>query len=159
MVECHHVLQTTYWLRRWKNFTMSYRRLTHWDDGRMSPCLTEDLLTGTMDECHHVLQKTYSLGRLTNITMSYKGLSQGRWTNFTMTYRRLTYSLGQWTNFTMYYRRLSHWDNGRMSPCLTEDFLTGTMDEFHHVLQKADLLTAMMDEFHHVLQKTCSLRW
>ena len=92
--------------------------------------------------------------------MSYRRLSQGRWTIFTMSYRRLTYSLGQWTNVTMSYRRLSHWDDGRMSPCLTEDFLTGTMEEFHHVLQKADLLTGMMDEFHHVLQKTYSLgRW
>jgi hypothetical protein len=57
----------------------------------------------------------------------------------------------------MSYRRLSHWDDGRMSPCLTEDFLTGTMDEFHHVLQKTDLLTRTMDEAHHVLQKAFSL--
>jgi hypothetical protein len=144
---------------------MSYRRLAHWDDGRISPCLTqltnwddgrispcltEDLLTGMMVELHHVLQKTYSLGRWTNVTMSYRRLSQGRWPNFTMSYRRLTYSLGQWTSFTMSYSRLSHWDDGRMSPCLTEDFLTGTIDEFHHVLQKNELLTGMKDEFHHV---------
>ena len=101
--------------------------LTHWDNGRISPCLTEDFLTGMMVECHHVLQKTFSLGR---------------WTNFTMSYRRLTYSLGWWTNFTMSYRRLTHWDDGRMSACLTQDLLTG-----------------MIVKFHHVLQKTCSLGW
>jgi hypothetical protein len=50
----------------------------------------------------------------------------------------------------MSYSRLYHWDDGRMSPCLTEDFLTGTIDEFRHVLQKNELLTGMMDEFHHV---------
>jgi hypothetical protein len=52
----------------------------------------------------------------------------------------------------MSYRRLTHWDDGRISPCVTEDLLTGTMDECHHVLQKT--LTGTMDEFHHVLQKT-----
>ena len=54
---------------------MSYRRLSHWDDGRISPCLAEDFLTGTMEEFHHVLQKTYSLGRWTNVTMSYTRLA------------------------------------------------------------------------------------
>jgi hypothetical protein len=54
---------------------MSHTRLTHWDDGQISPCLTENLLTGTVDEIDHVLQKTYSLGRWTNITMSYTRLA------------------------------------------------------------------------------------
>jgi hypothetical protein len=74
-ISFHHVLQKIYSLGRWTNITMSFRRLTHWDDGRISPCLTEDFLTGTMDECHHVLQKTYSLGRWTNVTMSYRRLT------------------------------------------------------------------------------------
>ena len=113
-------------------------QLTHWDDGRISPCLTEDLLTGMMVEFHHVLQKTYSLGRWTNVTMSYRRLSQGRWPNFTMSYTRL-----------------AHWDDSQISPCLTEDLLTGMTDEFHHVLH--NLQTGTMVEFHHVLQKTYSL--
>ena len=54
---------------------MSYTRLAHWDDGRISQCLTEDFLTGTMDEYHNFLHKTYSLGRLTNNTMSYTRLT------------------------------------------------------------------------------------
>jgi DNA-binding IscR family transcriptional regulator len=198
---------------------MSYRRFTHWDDGRISPCLTEDshrddgrispcltadLLTGTMDECHHVLQKAYSLGRWTNITMSYRRLSQGRWTNFispclteglltgamdeyhhvlqkTLTgtmnefhhvlqktdlltgtmdeahhVLQKTYSLRRWTNVTMSYRRLTHWDDGRMSPCLTED--SHRDDGRSSPCLTEDLLTGTMDECHHVLQKTYSLR-
>jgi hypothetical protein len=54
---------------------MSYTRLTHWDDGRISPYLRQDLLNGTMDEYHHVLHKTYSLARWTNVTMSYTRLT------------------------------------------------------------------------------------
>jgi DNA-binding IscR family transcriptional regulator len=115
---------------------MSYRRLAHWDDGRLSPCLIQDLLTGAMDEYHPVLQKTLT-GTMNEFhhVLQKTDLLTGTMDEAHHVLQK-TYSLRRWTNATMSYRRLSHWDDGRMSPCLTEDLLTGTMDEYHHVLQK-----------------------
>jgi hypothetical protein len=107
MIESHHVLQKTYSLRRWKNVTMSYRRLTHWDDGRMSPCLTEALLTGTIDEYHHVLQRTLT-GTMDEFhhDLQKTDLLTGKMDEFHHVLQK-TFSLGWWSNVTMSYRRLT----------------------------------------------------
>jgi hypothetical protein len=94
---------------------MSYRRLTHWDDGRMSQCLTEDLLTETMEEFHHVLQKTYALRR---------------WKNVTMSYRRLTH----WDDGRMSPCLTEDFLTGMMIEChhVLQKTVTGTMDAVRH---------------------------
>ena len=139
---------------------MSYTRLTHWHDGRISPCLTQDILTGMMDEYHHILDKTYSMGRWTNITMSYRRpshwdderispcLTEDFFTGMMDEYHHVfqkTCSLGRWTNITMSYRRCSHWDDGRISLCLTGDFITGMMVKMHHGLHFQNIYSLSID--------------
>jgi hypothetical protein len=101
-------------------------------------------LTGTMDDFHHVLQKT--------------DLLTGTMDEFHHVLQK-TFSLGWWSNVTMSYRRLSHWDDGRISPCLTEGWLTHWDDGRISPCLTEHLLTGTTDECHHVLHKTCSLGW
>ena len=153
MDEFHHVLQKTFSLGWWSNVTMSYRRLSHWDDGRIppcltegwlthcddgriSPCLTEDLFTEMIVKFHHVLQKTCSLGRWTTFTMSYTRFTHWGDGRISPCLTEDSHRDDERISPCLTEDWLTHWDNGRSSPCLTEDLLTEKMDECHHVLQK-----------------------
>jgi hypothetical protein len=158
----------------WSNFTMSYKRLAHWDDGRISPCLTQDLLTGAMDEYHHVLQKTLT-GSIVPVRKSsvrhgdIRPLSQ--WVSQSSVRHGESRPLSLWEssvrhgdirpskNVTMSYWRLTHWDDGRMSPCLTEDCLTGMMVECHHVLQKTFSLWRWKNVTYHPSEQVLCKTW
>jgi hypothetical protein len=122
MVKVVHRPSEQVFCKTWWNFTIisvSKSSVRHGDirHGRMSPCLTEDLLTEMIVKFHHVLQKTCSLGR---------------WTTFTMSYTRFTHWGDGRISPCLTEDWLTHWDNGRISPCLTENLLTETMNECHH---------------------------